>query len=406
MNLFKIIEVAFRALMRNKIRAFLTTLGIIIGVSSVIAMISIGQGAKSSVEERFRSLGTNLLFVRAGSTYTRGVRGGMGSVTSLTAEDAEAIQEKCDAVKYVSPTVSTRAQVIYRNKNWNTNVIGCNEYYPEIRNWTVESGTFFTRSHVKISAKVCLLGQTVAENLFGEGENPVGKIIRVNRIPFTVIGVLAEKGESWGWFDQDDVIFAPYTTVQKRLLGINFVRSIDVSAVSFENMDEAEQQITELLRERHKIGPYEEDDFHIRNMSEISQMASETSNMMTIFLASIASVSLLVGGIGIMNIMLVSVRERIREIGIRMSVGAKERDILFQFLTEAIVLSVIGGLIGITTGIVGSRLISHFAGWPTLVSPASIFIAFIFSAIVGVFFGFYPAYKASKLNPIEALRYE
>ncbi len=405
MNLFKIIEVAFRALMRNKIRSFLTTLGIIIGVGSVIAMISIGEGAKSSVEERFRSLGTNLLFVRAGSTYSRGVRGGMGSLTSLTPEDAQAIQEKCDSVKYVSPTVSTRAQVIYGNRNWNTNIIGCGENYPEIRNWTVESGTFFTRAHISASAKVCLLGKSVVENLF-EGENSVGRIIRINRIPFTVIGELAEKGQSWGWFDQDDVILAPYTTVQKRLLGISHIFSIDVSAVSFERMSEAEEQITELLRIRHKIDPYDDDDFYIRNMSEISQMASETSNMMTILLASIASVSLLVGGIGIMNIMLVSVRERIREIGIRMSVGAKEKDILFQFLTEAIVLSISGGLMGIIIGIIGSRLISHFAGWPTLVSPASIFIAFLFAGIVGIFFGFYPAYKASKLNPIEALRYE
>jgi putative ABC transport system permease protein len=405
MNLFKIIEVAFRALMKNKIRSFLTTLGIIIGVGSVIAMISIGQGAKSSVEERFRSLGTNLLFVRAGSSYHRGVRGGMGSLSSLIPQDAQAIQEKCDAVKYVSPIVSTRAQVIYRNKNWNTNIIGCGEKYPEIRNWTVEAGIFFTRTHVSASVKVCLLGKTVVENLFEE-ENPVGKIIRVNRIPFTIIGVLGEKGQSWGWFDQDDVILAPYTTVQKRLLGINHIFSIDISAVSFERMSEAEEQITELLRVRHKIGPYDEDDFRIRNMSEISQMASETSNMMTILLASIASVSLLVGGIGIMNIMLVSVRERIREIGIRMSVGAKEKDILFQFLTEAIVLSISGGLIGILIGIIGSRLISHFAGWPTLVSPSSILIAFLFAGMVGVFFGFYPAYKASKLNPIEALRYE
>jgi putative ABC transport system permease protein len=406
MNLFKIIEVAFRALMRNKARSFLTTLGIIIGVGSVIAMISIGEGAKSSVEERFRSLGTNLLFVRAGSSYHRGVRGGMGSLPTLTPEDAQAIQEKCDAVQYVSPTVSTRAQVIYGNKNWNSSIVGCGEKYPEIRNWTVESGIFFTRSHVNASAKVCLLGKTVVENLFEEGENPVGKIIRVNRIPFTVIGILEKKGESWGWFDQDDVILAPYTTVQKRLLGISHIFSIDVSAVSFERMAEAEEQITELLRVRHKIAPYQEDDFHVRNMSEISQMASETSSMMTILLASIASVSLLVGGIGIMNIMLVSVRERIREIGIRMSVGAKEKDILFQFLTEAVVLSIGGGIIGIIIGIVGSRLISRFAGWNTLVSLPSIFIAFLFAGIVGVFFGFYPAYKASKLNPIEALRYE
>ncbi|MFQ6083650.1 MAG: ABC transporter permease [Candidatus Aminicenantia bacterium] len=406
MNIFRIIKVSLRALSRNKMRSFLTALGIIIGVGAVITMVSIGQGAKKEVEKHFDSMGTNMLFVRPGSSLFRGRHGGAGSVVTLTEADAKAIEEQCDAVTYVSPNVSGRAQTIYGNKNWNTSIQGVGVDYPEIRNWAVEEGIFFDENMVKTSQKVCVLGSEVSKNLF-EGVDPIGQIIRINKIPFKVIGVLESKGESGGWFNRDDMIAMPYTTAQRRLLGIvDHVQAIDVSAVSREKTEEAQEQIEELLRIRHKIAPGAEDDFHVRNMADIAEGASESTRILTILLGGIASVSLLVGGIGIMNIMLVSVTERIREIGIRMSVGAREKDILLQFLSESIVLSIIGGIIGIFVGIVGSKLISHFAGWATLVSAGSIALAFFFAGIVGVFFGFYPAHKASKLNPIDALRYE
>jgi len=386
-------------------RSFLTTLGIIIGVGAVIAMISIGQGAKREVEERFASMGTNLLFVRPGSISFRGRHSGIGSFNTLKIEDAKAIAEKCDAVRDVSPNVSTRAQTVFRNKNWNTSIQGVSSKYPEIRNWKVEEGVFFDENQVRSSAKVCVLGNEVKKNLF-EDEDPLGQIIRINKIPFRVIGVLESKGESGGWFNIDDMILVPYTTAQRRLLGIDYIHSIDVSAVSMAKSAQAKLQIEKLLRERHRIAPGSEDDFHVGNWSEIAQSATESTRILTILLGGIASVSLLVGGIGIMNIMLVSVTERIREIGLRMAVGARERDILLQFLTEAIVLSVLGGILGIGVGIAVSRLISHFAGWKTIVTFGAIALAFLFSASVGVFFGFYPARKASRLDPIEALRYE
>lgn len=393
------------ALSRNKMRSFLTALGIIIGVGAVIAMVSIGQGAKHAVEQRFESLGTNLLFIRSGSRSFRGRSSGFGSYNNLTAEDARAIVEKCDAVNHVSPSVSTRAQVVYGNKNWNTSIQGVGEDYPKIRKWEIADGTFLSSQHVRASAKVCVLGEEVNNNLF-EGANPLGKIIRIKKIPFRVIGVLKSKGESGGWFNQDDMIVVPYTTVQKRLMGINHVSSIDVSAVSAERTEEAVNQMTELMRRRHKIAPGAEDDFNIRDMTEIAQGAAASTDIMTNLLGGIALVSLIVGGIGIMNIMLVSVTERIREIGIRMSVGAKESDILWQFLTEAVVLSVMGGILGIGLGIGASKIIAKLSSWQTLISPTSIILAFIFSGSVGIFFGFYPARKASRLDPIEALRYE
>ena len=405
MSIIKIIQVALKALNRNKMRTFLTMLGIIVGVVAVIAMISIGQGAKASIQDRISSLGTNLLFVRSGSHFRGGVHYGSGSVTNLMAEDAEAILQECPSVGMISPTVSTRAQAIYMNKNWNTSINGVGVDYLEIRDWELEAGIFFHQSNVRASAKLCVIGKTIVEELFGDA-NPIGQIIRIKQIPFTVIGVLKQKGESGGWMDRDDIIMAPYTTVQKRLMGIDYIRSIDVSAIDFASMAKAEEEIRALLRQRHKLAPYDEDDFHIRSMADISQFATETTSTMTLLLASIASVSLIVGGIGIMNIMLVSVTERIREIGIRMAVGAREGDILRQFLIEAVVLSLTGGLIGIVLGIVGSKAISYFAGWATLISFSSILLAFTFSAVVGIFFGFYPARKASTLNPIEALRYE
>jgi putative ABC transport system permease protein len=405
MNIVKTSKVALRALNRNKMRSFLTALGIIIGVGAVIAMVSIGQGARLEVEDRFESMGTNLLFVHPGSRSYRGRAGGGGSFTNLKEADAKAILENCDAVKYISPNVNGRSQVVYQSNNWNTSIYGVGASYPEIRNWDVESGVFFSENQVRTAQKVAVLGSEVAENLF-EGADPIGQVIRVNRAPYRVLGVLESKGESGGFFNRDDMIAIPYTTAQKRLLGIDNIQSIDVSAVSATRTGEAMAQIEELLRIRHKIAPGAEDDFNVRDMSDIAESASEATQILTILLGGIASISLLVGGIGIMNIMLVSVTERIREIGIRMSVGAKERDILLQFLTEAIVLSVLGGILGIVLGVGSSRLISHFANMKTLVSIGAIVLAFLFSGSVGIFFGFYPARKASKLDPIEALRYE
>jgi len=387
-------------------RSFLTALGIIIGVGAVIATISIGQGAKREVEKRFESMGTNLLFVRPGSRSYRGVHGGGGTYQNLTPADAKAIAEKADAVKYVSPSVSTRAQIIYGNKNWNTSIQGVGEDYTKIRDWEVEEGIFFDEQMVRSGQKVAVLGSEVSDNLF-EGADPIGQIIRVKKIPFRVIGILESKGEAGGWFSRDDMIVVPYTTAQRRLVGrTDRINSIDISAVSAAQTTEATEQIEEILRIRHKIAPGAEDDFQVRDMSEIAEGAAESREIMTILLGAIASVSLLVGGIGIMNIMLVSVTERIREIGIRMSVGAREKDILFQFLAEAIVLSILGGFLGIGFGFVGSKLISRFTELQTLVSMGSIMLAFLFSGSVGIFFGFYPARKASKLDPIEALRYE
>jgi len=400
-------RVAIRALGRNKMRSFLTALGIIIGVGAVIAMVSIGEGAKRGIEDRFASMGTNLLFVSPGSRNVRGVHSGFGSFQTLKAEDAAAIEE-LPAVMFVSPAVNARAQVVYSNKNWNTSIQGTGARYPEVRAWDVEFGSYFDESHVRAAAKVCVLGADVKQNLF-EDEDPVGQVVRVKRIPFKVLGVMKRRGESGGFGSRDDMIAVPYTTAMRRLQGIDYIQSVDVRAVSAALMPEAQRQIEELLRVRHRIAPGAEDDFQVRNMSEIAETAAESTKIMTILLGSIASISLLVGGIGIMNIMLVSVTERIREIGIRMAVGAREKDILLQFLTEAIVLSLIGGLIGIGFGIGSSRLIKKiqmFSSMNTVVSVESVLLAFFFAAAIGIFFGFYPARKASRLDPIEALRYE
>jgi len=401
-------RVAFRALARNKMRSFLTALGIIIGVGAVIAMVSIGEGAKRGIESRFAAMGTNLLFVSPGSQNARGVHGGWGSVQTLKEEDAAAIGLECPAVMYISPSVSARAQTVYGNKNWNTSISGTGARYPEVRNWDVEFGAYFDDNMVKSAAKVCVLGADVKTNLF-EDEDPVGKVIRVKKIPFKVLGVLKKRGESGGFGSRDDMIAIPYTTAMRRLQGIDYIQSVDVRAVSASQMAEAQAQIEELLRVRHRIAPGAEDDFTVRNMSEIAESAAEATQMMTVLLGSIAGISLLVGGIGIMNIMLVSVTERIREIGLRMAVGAREKDILLQFLTEAIVLSLMGGLIGIGFGVGASKLIKKikmFASFNTVVSIESVLMAFLFAATIGIFFGFYPARKASRLDPIEALRYE
>ena len=408
MNILRTARVAVRALGRNKMRSFLTALGIIIGVGAVIAMVSIGEGARRGIEDRFASMGTNLLFVSPGSRNVRGVHSGFGAYTTLKEEDAEAILAQCSAVQYISPSVNARAQVVYSNKNWNTSIQGTGEFYPEVRKWPVAEGTYFDVTQVRAASKVCVLGSEVKKNLFEDAE-AVGQVIRIKKIPFKVLGVLESKGESGGFFNRDDMIAIPYTTAMRRLQGIDYIQSIDVSAVSADRMKEAVSQIEDVLRVRHRIAPGAEDDFQVRNMSDISEQAAASTQIMTLLLGSIASISLLVGGIGIMNIMLVSVTERIREIGIRLAVGAREKDILLQFLTEAIVLSVLGGLLGVAFGIGASKLIKHipmFSSFNTVVSGQSIIMAFAFSAAVGIFFGFYPARKASRLDPIEALRYE
>ncbi|MBP8976863.1 MAG: ABC transporter permease [Bacteroidetes bacterium] len=405
MKILNIIISALRALQRNKMRSFLTMLGIIIGVAAVIMMLAIGEGAQYAVKQQIASLGTNVLIITPGSLQQGGVRIGAGSAITLTEDDAYAIKNECPAVAYVSPGLRAGGQVIAGNMNWATGVEGCSADYLLIRQWSVEYGEFFTEADVKAASKVCVLGKTVADNLFPDS-SPIGQTIRIRNVPFRVVGVLSAKGQDAMGNDQDDIILAPYTTVLRRLSRSPYLRYINVSAISPENIPVAQQQITELLRMRHRIQEYEQDDFTIRNQSDIAQAATATSQILTILLASIASVSLIVGGIGIMNIMLVSVTERTREIGIRMSIGARSRDILTQFLIEALVLSLLGGIIGIILGVLGSRLISRFAEWPTFITAFSIILSFGFSIAVGIFFGFYPARKAALLNPIDALRYE
>jgi len=405
MKILNVILSAFRALRRNKMRSFLTMLGIIIGVAAVIAMLAIGQGAEYSVKEQIAALGTNVLMVFPGAQQQAGVRTAAGSATTLTEDDALAILKECSAVQYISPGAFAGGQVIAGNLNWSTSIQGVGSDYLEIRQWSVEYGEFFTDQDVKAAAKVCILGKTVADNLFRD-ISPVDQTIRIRSVPFKVVGVLTKKGQNAMGQDQDDVILSPYTTVIRRLSHWPNLRFVLVSATSLDNISTAQRQITELLRMRHKIQPFEADDFTIRNQADIAATATATTEVLTILLASIASVSLLVGGIGIMNIMLVSVTERTREIGIRMSIGARARDILTQFLIEALVLSLLGGITGIILGVAGSSVISSIAKWPTIITAFSIILSFGFSIAIGIFFGFYPARKAAMLNPIDALRYE
>ena len=405
MKILNILLSAFRALQRNKMRSFLTMLGIIIGVAAVIAMLAIGQGAEYSVKQQIASLGTNVLMIYPGAQQQAGVRTAAGSATTLTEDDALAIGKECPAVQYLSPGSAAGGQVIASNLNWSTGIQGVGVDYLEIRQWPIEYGDFFTDQDVKAAAKVCILGRTVADNLFPES-SPVDQTVRIRSVPFKVVGVLTKKGQNAMGQDQDDVILAPYTTVIRRLSHWPNLRFILVSATSLQDISVAQTQISELLRMRHKIQPYDPDDFTIRNQTDLAATATATTDILTILLASIASVSLLVGGIGIMNIMLVSVTERTREIGIRMSIGARSRDILTQFLIEALVLSLLGGIVGIILGVVGSSVISSIAKWPTIVTAFSIILSFGFSIAIGIFFGFYPARKAAMLNPIDALRYE
>jgi putative ABC transport system permease protein len=405
MRYFVILKAAFRALRRNKLRTALTMLGIIIGVGAVIAMVGIGNGAKAQVQARIAALGQNVIMVFAGSVNRGGVYSGSGGAGTLTVEDALAIEKEVPGISAVSPEVRSGAQIMAGNNNWSTSVMGEGVGYLTIRMWDLEDGSMFTYTDVRAAAKVCILGKTTADHLFPE-EDPVGKTIRIKNVPMKVLGVLKAKGASMFGSDQDDTVVVPYTTGMKRFAGVTMLRMINVQAATAEQMTEVQNGITELLRQRHRIQAGRDDDFMMRNQQEIAEAMSATTEVMTALLAAIASVSLLVGGIGIMNIMLVSVTERTREIGIRMAVGARGRDILLQFLIEAVALSSTGGLLGILTGVGGAKLITMIKQWPTLVSPQSIIIAFAFSAAVGVFFGFYPARKASQLDPIDALRYE
>lgn len=407
MNFFVIIRIAYRALARNKMRAALTMLGVIIGVAAVIAMVSIGQGAQASVQAQISNMGTNLLFVSAGAQNVGGVRSGTGDsgTNTLTEEDLAAIQREVPSVSMISPMVNSRSQLVVGNQNWNTSVQGVSEQLPGIRKWTMQSGEFFTDSDVRSAARVIVIGQTIVDNLF-TGMDPIGQQVRVMDLPFRVVGVLARKGQDAQGRDQDDIAFAPYTTVQKKLLGTTRIQVAYVSAISADATYTAQMQISELLRQRHKLAGNQPDDFTVRNMSDIAEAANETNSIMTWLLGSIAGVSLLVGGIGIMNIMLVSVTERTREIGIRMAIGARSSAVRTQFLIESIVLSLTGGIIGILLGIVASLVIPMMLGWPTLVSTAAIIGSVVFSAAVGIFFGYYPARKAAALDPIDALRYE
>ena len=402
------LRIALRALMVNKMRSVLTMLGIIIGVGAVIAMIAVGSGAKQRIADQIASMGSNMLIVLSGSSTSGGLRFGTGTVPTLKVDDAKAILAEIPSVKYVAPSLGGVAQVVFGNQNWSTVINGTTPEALDIREWPLVSGRPFTQQDVDGATKVCLLGKTVVENLFG-GVDPLGQIVRIKKVPFTVIGVLASKGQSTHGTDQDDTIWVPLTTAQKRLFGMQFpgmVRIIAVQARSPEVMNETENQITDLLRQRHRLPPSQDNDFSVRNLTEIASSAEQSARVMSLLLGAIASISLIVGGIGIMNIMLVSVTERTREIGIRIAVGAKGRDILLQFLIESLVLSLIGGTMGIGIGILGTLILSNFTEWPILFSVKAILLAFLFSGSVGVFFGFYPARKASMLNPIEALRYE
>ncbi|MCE5273723.1 MAG: ABC transporter permease [Syntrophaceae bacterium] len=402
------IKISLRALWVNKMRSSLTMLGIIIGVGAVIAMLAVGTGASRKIAQQVSSVGSNLIIVVPGSVTQGGMRMGSGSQSTLTLGDASAIESECPSVQAVAPILSSTGQVVYGNQNWATGITGTTPSILEIQDCALVEGRNFSEQDIRNATKVCLVGQTVVENLFGN-EDPLGKVVRIKKVPFTVIGVLEAKGQSLGGHDQDDVIYIPVSTAQKKIIGTatpGMVRSIMVKARSTAELPDAETEVTDLLMQRHRIGPNQEQDFTVRNLTQMLQMAQQFTTVMTLLLGAIASVSLVVGGIGIMNIMLVSVTERTREIGIRMAVGAKAGDIRLQFIIEAITLSLIGGIVGIIIGTITAAIISKFADWPTVVSPLAVFLAFGFSGFIGIFFGFYPAYKASLLNPIDALRYE
>jgi putative ABC transport system permease protein len=405
MNWSATFKIALRALRRNSLRTGLTMLGIIIGVGAVVAMVAIGAGAKSQVEAQIASLGENVILIFSGSTTSSGIRTGLGSAGTLKIEDAEAIAREVPGVALVSPEVRIAQQVAAGNQNWMTQILGESPDYFTIRQWPIVAGTAFTEQDVRGATKVAVIGQTLARQIFAE-EDPVGQVIRIKQVPFTIVGLLAPKGLSVMGTDQDDVVVMPYTSAMKRVTGQTMLRGISIQTTDKNSLRPAQEQIVALLRQKHRILAAKDDDFTVRSQEEIAEAAMATSRVMTVLLGSIAGVSLLVGGIGIMNIMLVSVTERTREIGIRMAVGAHGRDILRQFLIEAITLSSLGGIIGIALGALASKLLAHFNSWPTILSPLSMCAAFGFSAAVGIFFGYYPARKAAALDPITALRYE
>jgi putative ABC transport system permease protein len=406
MDLLEILRIALRALARNKMRSALTMLGIIIGVGAVIAMVGVGQGAQQQVQEQIAAMGSNVLFVSSGTVNRGGTRTGWGGTKTLVYDDLTAILRECPAVADAAPGNTSSAQVVFGNDNWSTRVTGTEPQYFEIRTWPIERGTVFSHDDVATAANVAVIGQTVRQNLFGTTD-PVGQTIRILNLPFRVVGVLTSKGQSAAMGDdQDDAIFIPITTLQKKVTGQDWLRFIMVSAVSRQASYAAQQQIESLLRDRHRIRAGMDDDFFVRNLADVADLADQSGRIMTILLASIASVSLIVGGIGIMNIMLVSVTERTREIGIRMAIGATEGDVQRQFLSEAVVLSLIGGAVGILSGMLASYVITYSLGWAILISPMAVLVAAVFSMAVGIFFGYYPARKAARLDPIEALRYE
>ena len=403
MSILMVFRVALKALARNKLRTALTMLGMIIGVGAVITMVALGTGAQSSIETQIQAAGTNMIMVSAGNFMSAGVRTGQGNASTLTPDDATAIQD-VTGVQYIAAGVNTRGQVVAGNLNWGTQIQGTDVDLPLIRSWPTTKGAFFSPADVASAAKVAVLGSVVHEQLFGADVDPVGQVIRINNQPFTVVGVMSSKGQSGMGQDQDDVVYTPYTTVMKKLRGITYVQNITVSAASAGDTAATAERIATLLRTRHQI--VDEDDFMVRTMEEMASVRVQATETMTALLASIAGVSLLVGGIGIMNIMLVSVTERTREIGLRLAIGARGRDVLMQFLVEAIVLSMVGGVIGIGLGLGLSQGVTAWMSWPTKVSPEAVAVAFIFAAVTGVFFGFYPARKAAALDPIDALRFE
>ena len=408
MSLLVIFRIALKALGRNKLRTALTMLGMIVGVAAVITMVALGRGAQQEIEQQIQAAGTNLIMVRAGNFRRGGVSGGMGAAPTLKAKDVDAVRVQVQGAQYLAATVSSREQIIAASQNWSTQIEGTDVEMPLIRFWGLEYGTFFNETHVQSAAKVAVLGSVVRNNLFGEGVDPVGSRIRIRNQSFQIIGVMEPKGSGqWGQ-DQDDIIFSPYTTVQKKLRGRDGtnISGITISAASADDIDRVSEEITAVLREQHGLIPGDDDDFMVRSQTDMTSMRTQTTQTMTGLLASIAGVSLIVGGIGIMNIMLVSVTERTREIGLRMAVGAKGRDVLWQFLVEAVVLSLVGGLVGVALGFGLSEGLTQFLQWPTSVPADAVAVAVGFAAATGIFFGFYPARKAARLDPIESLRFE
>lgn len=406
MNIGNLLKIAFKALYNNKMRGFLTMLGIIIGVASVITMLAIGQGSKQSIKAQISEMGSNMIMIHPGNMERGGVRQSSDAMQMLKVADYEALRDDAQYLDAVSPQVSSSGQFINGANNFPSQIYGVTPDYLDIRRLKVRDGSIFSEQDIKSAAKVCVLGQTVVDNLFPNGENPVGRVVRFNKIPFSVIGVLEEKGSNSMGQDQDDVVLAPYTTVMKRILSIDYIQGLFASAVSEELSEEATAEVTAILRSNHRLKDDAEDDFTIRSQQELSEMMNSTSDMMTVLLACIAGISLLVGGIGIMNIMYVSVTERTREIGLRMSIGARGRDILAQFLIEAVIISVTGGVIGVILGVVASELVNIIAHWPVSIQFYSVILSFLVCTVTGVFFGWYPAKKAASLDPIEAIRYE